>query len=772
MLIGVAATMSVGLGLIYLIGTQSVMGGFNKLERQTAVDSITRAQAALKQQLDGIDTTISNWSSWDDAYTFVQDGNDAFISSNLGDSVFGQIKANLLVFVNGKSEIVWGKAYDLAAGTATTTFPAGFQNYVATGSRLLDHPDLAAPVEGIISVGNGPMLVVSRAILRSNGSGPSHGTLIIGRYIDAAEVATLTGLTHLALSVTALSGGEVPASAPADVRAAAAGLSAASPVTVDAVSDTAIAGYMLLTDIDGKPVVILQADMPRDVYAQGQQSLGIFLLLLPLLGLALVVMLFFLVDRLIVSPLAGLSSAADRVAEGDVTAEVDGQSRDDEIGEVARAFGRTIAYLSEAAAAADMVSDGDLTTEIPAKSENDALSAALDRMVDNLRILVGQVADASSQVNGVARGLALHATELSQTTAGVAASVADVSTGTIEQGHRIEEILSSIIELGDRVSDVRTGGQQIDARIEAAESAMRDLTRAIRGATAAAGDVQSVAASAAEIAKSGASSVRETVSGMARISDVVHTASVKVADLGAKGNQIGAIVETIDDIAAQTNLLALNAAIEAARAGEQGKGFAVVADEVRKLAERSSRATKEIASLISQVQLGTQEAVAAMDAGAAEVSQGTELATRSGQAIEELASAVAATRQAAEQIGSRINIMSEASTGVVGAIREIDQIAKANGEAAEAMLVHASTVFGQLDEVKDVTRATAGSAAEVRAAADSMNDQAQSLAGAADSLVMTARTLARQTKQFRLPESADPTADPTAEAAEAARRAA
>jgi methyl-accepting chemotaxis protein len=354
----------------------------------------------------------------------------------------------------------------------------------------------------------------------------------------------------------------------------------------------------------------------------------------------------------------------------------------------------------------------------------------------------------------------------------IAQTIGQVALGAQEQARAATDTNEAVNGLSGVIGQVRMSAVETTESVGSAARAVSSLASAISQVSEASTQVAGVSSTAAEAARHGADAVRQTVAGMTRIEETVARSSSRVAELGAKSSQIGAIVETIDDIAEQTNLLALNAAIEAARAGEQGKGFAVVADEVRKLAERSSRATKEIASLISQVQLGTQEAVAAMDAGAAEVSQGTELATRSGQAIEELASAVAATRQAAEQIGSRINIMSEASTGVVGAIREIDQIAKANGEAAEAMLVHASTVFGQLDEVKDVTRATAGSAAEVRAAADSMNDQAQSLAGAADSLVMTARTLARQTKQFRLPESADPTADPTAEAAEAARRAA
>src|SRR5439155_7630128 len=141
-------------------------------------------------------------------------------------------------------------------------------------------------------------------------------------------------------------------------------------------------------------------------------------------------------------------------------------------------------------------------------------------------------------------------------------------------------------------------------------------------------------------ARHGADAVRQTVSGMLEIKGVVAAASAKVEDLGKLGEKIGAVVETIDDIAEQTNLLALNAAIEAARAGEHGRGFAVVADEVRKLAERSQRETKAIAELIRQVQSGTREAVVAMESGSGKVEDGAARADQAGAALTDILEAV------------------------------------------------------------------------------------------------------------------------------------
>ena len=141
---------------------------------------------------------------------------------------------------------------------------------------------------------------------------------------------------------------------------------------------------------------------------------------------------------------------------------------------------------------------------------------------------------------------------------------------------------------------------------------------------------------ASSSAQSGAGVVRETVEGMNRIADRVRSSASVVEKLGTRGDQIGEIVATIEDIADQTNLLALNAAIEAARAGAQGRGFAVVADEVRALAERTTKATREIGTMIKSIQLETRQAVRAMEEGVLEVELGTSGAAKSGQALEEI----------------------------------------------------------------------------------------------------------------------------------------
>jgi methyl-accepting chemotaxis protein len=197
------------------------------------------------------------------------------------------------------------------------------------------------------------------------------------------------------------------------------------------------------------------------------------------------------------------------------------------------------------------------------------------------------------------------------------------------------------------------------------------------------------AARASEMAKDGASVVMGTITGMERIAKRVKETAASVDTLGNSSEQIGNIIGTIEDIADQTNLLALNAAIEAARAGEQGRGFAVVADEVRALAERTTRATKEISTMISGIQKETRTAVSSMEEGVQEVSRGSEEAAKSGEAlnvilgqinevtaqINQIATAAEEQTATTREISNNVHLINEAVSGSARGVQELSMAA-------------------------------------------------------------------------------------------------
>jgi hypothetical protein len=195
---------------------------------------------------------------------------------------------------------------------------------------------------------------------------------------------------------------------------------------------------------------------------------------------------------------------------------------------------------------------------------------------------------------------------------------------------------------------------------------------------------------------------------------VVTQAAGKVQELGRLSRKIGAVVETIDDIAEQTNLLALNAAIEAARAGEHGKGFAVVADEVRKLAERSSRETKQISELIAQVQGGTREAVEAMESGAAKVEQGSGKADLAGKALAEILVAVEDTVTQVNSIAAAAQEMASSSRSVVEAMEGVSAVVEENSASTKEMAVQAAQVTSAIQDIAAVAEEQSASSEGLR----------------------------------------------------------
>jgi methyl-accepting chemotaxis protein len=367
-----------------------------------------------------------------------------------------------------------------------------------------------------------------------------------------------------------------------------------------------------------------------------------------------------------------------------------------------------------------------------------------------LATTVGEVKTAADSVARTSNEVSAAATQSGNASSQIATTINQVASGAAEQARASSQTSNAVTELTEIIGAVGTGAGDITAKVEAASIALNDMAGAIRSASAASSEVSSVAASAAEATDHGQKAVRETVGEMDRIKSTVELASRKVTELGAKSDQIGAIVETIDDIAEQTNLLALNAAIEAARAGEQGKGFAVVADEVRKLAERSSRATKEIAALISEVQTGTEEAVKAMNAGAQEVEHGSALAAQAGASLDAISTAVTATKNAVDRITADVDSMSRASAGVVAASDAIAQIAAQTNEAAARMTASASTVSGAVESIAAISEENSASAEEVSAATEEMSAQAEEVVASASSLAQMASELDSVVARFSL----------------------
>lgn len=239
--------------------------------------------------------------------------------------------------------------------------------------------------------------------------------------------------------------------------------------------------------------------------------------------------------------------------------------------------------------------------------------------------------------------------------------------------HVTNRLVGSTVQLSTTSDEVVLAAEGQNARVMQSVFTVEEVTRIAGEVAQSSTEAARIAQETATAARSGQEEMNQTVMGMQQISQAVVQAANIIATLGRSSDQIGEIVSVIEDIADQTNLLALNAAIEAARAGEQGRGFAVVADEVRKLAERTTKATKEIGDKIRQIQKDTRSAVSSMDQGTSQVGHGVALANKTGEALANIHSMINATVGKIQQIANATEEQSTATRQIASDLEFMTQ---------------------------------------------------------------------------------------------------
>jgi methyl-accepting chemotaxis protein len=447
-------------------------------------------------------------------------------------------------------------------------------------------------------------------------------------------------------------------------------------------------------------------------------------------------LLAFCLSRDVGSRINDLIEAAERLASGDLRAMVLLEA-EDELGELAHAFESmalalrtTVGGVAEAANLVESTAGEieSITAKIAggARGQSAGVQSAVSA-TERMDVQVSGISKSAQELN-----LLVEESSSSILEMGAAGDELNDTAGVLSS--RVEEVSSSVEQMIRSVKEVNSHTGSLSEAATDTSSSMEEMASSMRQVDNIAEEAANLSKRVVDAAEGGRETVRETIEGMESIRQATEAAELVITGLGNRAKEIGSILDVIDDVADETSLLALNAAIIAAQAGEHGRAFSVVADEIKELADRVLASTKEIGDLIRSVQQESENAIGAISKGAESVATGVERSRGAGSALDEITEASRESGQRIQEIVRAIQEQSRAASHVVEMMEKVnagvDAIHAAAGEQDKGNeIVYRSTIA--MREVSQQLRATteeqARGGARIRESIDGVRDAAESI---------------------------------------------
>jgi len=363
-------------------------------------------------------------------------------------------------------------------------------------------------------------------------------------------------------------------------------------------------------------------------------------------ALAIVIALVY-VRRNIAGPLVGIAKMASKIAVGDLPAELPNNERQDEVGDLMRSFALMIRYIREVAQTLEQISNGNLIVEVNPDSDRDVLRVTLAKMIQYLNTMTQALEEVARQNLTVQVQPKSNHDVLGTTIVNMTDKLRSINV-RIREGTSVLTV--AIAQILSVTSQVAAGATQTSNAVRETSVTVEEVKQTAQLTSQKAKNVSETALRVTDISLLGKKSVEDSIAGMEEVKRQMESVTGSIMKLSEQTQAIGEIIATVNDLAEQSNLLSVNASIEAAKAGEQGRGFAVVAQEVKTLAEQSKAATAQIRSILNEVQRATGKVVMSAEQGVKVVDLGVKQVNQSGTSIQTLAESVMQAAQAASQI--------------------------------------------------------------------------------------------------------------------------